>query len=204
MADHTLPIEDDQQEADREKGGAKILRLEFCRRNEEERLGQLQVRQNRSKSDDHRGDPARAASSTVVAGMRKRWPSFSAGQTEQIKIEKMLLPEDRLHVAADEVENNHTARKTEDAGVQEHRAEKLPGIRAIDAAIAEAQVVNDDGRDVESILERNSFYLYLFGLAGGEVGHLFHARDDRAVCRAPGGVAAVVVAFATYSARTWS
>ena len=58
----------------------------------------------------------------------------------------MFLPEDRLHVAADEVENNHTARKTEDAGVQEHRAEKLPGIRAIDATIAEAQVVNDDGR----------------------------------------------------------
>src|SRR5262249_40583036 len=53
---------------------------------------------------------------------------------------------DRLQVAADEVENNHTARKTEDAGVQEHRAEKLPGIRAIDASVAEAQVFNDGGR----------------------------------------------------------
>ena len=32
------------------------------------------------------------------------------------------------------------------AGVQEHGAEKLPGIRAIDAPIAEAQVFNDGGR----------------------------------------------------------
>ena len=55
----------------------------------------------------------------------------------------MFLPKDRFHVAADEVEDDHIAHKTEDAGMQEHRAEKLPGVGLIDAAIAEAQILGD-------------------------------------------------------------
>ena len=54
------------------------------------------------------------------------------------------------------------------------------------------------GRDVESILgQKHFFYLYLFGLAGGEVGHLFLMPATTVLFAAPGGVAAVVVAFAT-------
>ena len=54
------------------------------------------------------------------------------------------------------------------------------------------------GRDVESILGQKHFlYLYLAGLVGGEVGHLFLMPATTVLFAAPGGVAAVVVAFAT-------
>ena len=54
------------------------------------------------------------------------------------------------------------------------------------------------GRDVESILGQKHFlYLYLAGLVGGELGHLFLMPATTVLLAAPGGVAAVVVAFAT-------
>jgi len=54
------------------------------------------------------------------------------------------------------------------------------------------------GRDLESILgQKHFFYLYLVGLLGGEVGHLFLMPATTVLFAAPGGVAAVVVAFAT-------
>jgi rhomboid family protein len=54
------------------------------------------------------------------------------------------------------------------------------------------------GRDVESIFGQKHFlYLYLAGLVGGELGHLFLMPSRTVLLAAPGGVAAVVVAFAT-------
>ena len=54
------------------------------------------------------------------------------------------------------------------------------------------------GRDVESILGQKHFLsLYLAGLVGGEVGHLFLMPATTVLLAAPGGMAAVVVAFAT-------
>ena len=54
------------------------------------------------------------------------------------------------------------------------------------------------GRDVESIFGQKHFlYLYLVGLIGGEVGHLFLMPATTVLLAAPGGVAAVIVAFAT-------
>lgn len=54
------------------------------------------------------------------------------------------------------------------------------------------------GRDVESIFgQKHFFYLYLTGLVGGELGHLFLMPAATVLLAAPGGVAAVVVAFAT-------
>ena len=54
------------------------------------------------------------------------------------------------------------------------------------------------GRDVESIVGQKHFlYLYLAGLVGGEVGHLFLMPATTVLLAAPGGVAAVVIAFAT-------
>jgi len=54
------------------------------------------------------------------------------------------------------------------------------------------------GRDLESILgQRHFLYLYLAGAIGGELGHLFLMPDDSILLAASGGVAAVVVAYAT-------
>ncbi len=54
------------------------------------------------------------------------------------------------------------------------------------------------GRDVESILgQRHFLYLYLSGAIGGELGHLFLMPTDTILLAATGGVAAVVVAYAT-------
>ena len=54
------------------------------------------------------------------------------------------------------------------------------------------------GRDVESIFGQKHFlYLYLAGLVGGELGHLFLMPANTVLCAAAGGTAAVVVAFAT-------
>jgi rhomboid family protein len=54
------------------------------------------------------------------------------------------------------------------------------------------------GRDVESILGQKHFlYLYLAGLVGGELSHLFLMPATTVLLAAPGGIAAVVVAFAT-------
>src|SRR6267142_6949722 len=54
------------------------------------------------------------------------------------------------------------------------------------------------GRDVESILgQRHFLYLYLAGAIGGELGHLFLMPSDTVLMAASGGVAAVVVAYAT-------
>jgi len=54
------------------------------------------------------------------------------------------------------------------------------------------------GRDLESILgQRHFLYLYLAGAIGGELGHLFLMPPDTVLLAASGGVAAVVVAYAT-------
>lgn len=54
------------------------------------------------------------------------------------------------------------------------------------------------GRDVESIFGQKHFlYLYLAGLIGGELGHLFLMPATTVLLAASGGSAAVVVAFAT-------
>lgn len=54
------------------------------------------------------------------------------------------------------------------------------------------------GRDLESILESRHFlYLYLCGGIAGELGHLFLMPSNSVLYGASGGVAAVVVAYAT-------
>jgi len=54
------------------------------------------------------------------------------------------------------------------------------------------------GRDLESILgQRHFLYLYLAGTVGGELGHLFLMPVDTILFGASGGVAAVLVAYAT-------
>jgi membrane associated rhomboid family serine protease len=54
------------------------------------------------------------------------------------------------------------------------------------------------GRDLETILGRRHFlYLYFAGTFGGELGHLFLMPSSSTLFAASGGVAAVVVAYAT-------
>jgi len=54
------------------------------------------------------------------------------------------------------------------------------------------------GRDVESILGQRQFvYLFLSGAVGGELGHLFLMPSDTVLYAASGGVAALVIAYAT-------
>ena len=54
------------------------------------------------------------------------------------------------------------------------------------------------GRDLESILgQRHFLYLYLAGAVGGEMGHLFLMPADSVLLASSGGVAAVLVAYAT-------
>ena len=54
------------------------------------------------------------------------------------------------------------------------------------------------GRDVEAIIGQRQFlFLYLFGAFSGELGHLFLMPSNCAVFAASGGVAAVLIAFAT-------
>src|SRR5690242_9804142 len=54
------------------------------------------------------------------------------------------------------------------------------------------------GRDLESILGQKHFgYLYLSGIIGGELSHLFLMPSDAVLFAASGGIAAVIVAYAT-------
>ncbi len=54
------------------------------------------------------------------------------------------------------------------------------------------------GRDIESILgQRHFVYLFLCGAVGGELGHLFLMPEETALYGASGGVAAIVIAYAT-------
>ncbi|MGH8094430.1 MAG: rhomboid family intramembrane serine protease [Chthoniobacterales bacterium] len=54
------------------------------------------------------------------------------------------------------------------------------------------------GRDLESILGQKHFlYLFLCGVIGGELGHLFLMPSTTVLVAASGGISAVVVAFAT-------
>lgn len=54
------------------------------------------------------------------------------------------------------------------------------------------------GRDLETILgQRHFLYLYFAGAFGGELGHLFLMPSSSTLFAASGGVAAVVVAYAT-------
>src|SRR5207247_256151 len=54
------------------------------------------------------------------------------------------------------------------------------------------------GRDLELILgQRHFLYLYLAGAIGGELGHLFLMPPGSVLLAASGGVAAIVVAYAT-------
>ena len=90
--------------------------------------------------------PPGAASEHGGRGHEEKVAELAADDAEKVKIKKMLLPEDRLHIAPDEIENEHVAGETEDAGVQKHRAEKLPGVGLVDPAIAQAEILRDDGR----------------------------------------------------------
>lgn len=54
------------------------------------------------------------------------------------------------------------------------------------------------GRDIESILgQRHFLYLFLGGAIGGELGHLFLMPSETLLYAASGGVAAVLIAYAT-------
>ena len=54
------------------------------------------------------------------------------------------------------------------------------------------------GRDIESILgQRHFLYLFLSGAIGGELGHLFLMPSETLLYAASGGVAAVLIAYAT-------
>jgi len=54
------------------------------------------------------------------------------------------------------------------------------------------------GRDIESILgQRHFLYLFLSGALGGEFGHLFLMPSETLLYGASGGVAAVLIAYAT-------
>ena len=54
------------------------------------------------------------------------------------------------------------------------------------------------GRDIESILgQRHFLYLFLSGAVGGELGHLFLMPSETILYAASGGVAAVLIAYAT-------
>ena len=54
------------------------------------------------------------------------------------------------------------------------------------------------GRDIESILgQRHFLYLFLIGAMAGEFGHLFLMPSDALLYGATGGVAAVLIAYAT-------
>src|SRR5438477_1047317 len=54
------------------------------------------------------------------------------------------------------------------------------------------------GRDIESILgQRHFLYLFVSGAIGGELGHLFVMPSQTLLYAASGGVAAVVIAYAT-------
>jgi membrane associated rhomboid family serine protease len=54
------------------------------------------------------------------------------------------------------------------------------------------------GRDIESILgQRHFVYLFLSGAIGGELGHLFLMPAETLLYAASGGIAAIVIAYAT-------
>jgi len=54
------------------------------------------------------------------------------------------------------------------------------------------------GRDLESIFGQRTFlYLFLIGAVGGELGHLFLMPSDTVLYGASGGVAAILIAYAT-------
>ena len=54
------------------------------------------------------------------------------------------------------------------------------------------------GRDIESILgQRHFLYLFISGAIGGELGHLFLMPANTVLYAASGGVAAIVIAYAT-------
>lgn len=54
------------------------------------------------------------------------------------------------------------------------------------------------GRDIESILgQRHFFYLFASGAIGGELGHLFLMPSETILYAASGGVAALLIAYAT-------
>src|SRR5436853_3543054 len=54
------------------------------------------------------------------------------------------------------------------------------------------------GRDIESIMGQRQFlYLFLSGAIGGELGHLFLMPSETLLYAASGGVAAVLIAYAT-------
>ena len=54
------------------------------------------------------------------------------------------------------------------------------------------------GRDIEAILGQRQFlYLFLIGAMGGELGHLFLMPSDALLYGTTGGVAAVLIAYAT-------
>jgi membrane associated rhomboid family serine protease len=54
------------------------------------------------------------------------------------------------------------------------------------------------GRDLESILGQKHFcYLYLCGIAGGELSHLFLMPTNAVLLGASGGIAAIIITYAT-------
>ena len=73
-------------------------------------------------------------------------PELATDRTSEIKIKKMALANNRLDVAAEKVKHERVQGEMPWAIVQEHGANKLPGVGVAHGAIADAEIVAHETR----------------------------------------------------------
>ena len=69
---------------------------------------------------------------------------FARKRARKIKKKKLPLADDRFHVAAEQIQNEHVSEQMPGPVVQEDGGKKLPSISRVNAAIAQAEVLADE------------------------------------------------------------
>ena len=69
---------------------------------------------------------------------------FSCDRARKIQEEKLPLPNDRFHVAAEQIQNEHVPDQMPRPVVQEDGGKKLPSVGRMNTAITQAEVLADE------------------------------------------------------------
>lgn len=70
---------------------------------------------------------------------------LAAKRSEEVKEQELALPDDGFNIAPNKIKDQYVGREMPDAMMEQWRREKLPGISVIDPAIAQGEVIQNEG-----------------------------------------------------------
>jgi hypothetical protein len=140
VTNDTVAIDYEQDRTEHNKRGGNMFGLYLHRHDEKNRVRHFQLRENRAEGDDQCGDAAGSCKQNRRRRQKEKVTQLTADRATEIKIKKMLLPDDALEVAPDEVKHTDICGEGENARMQKQGGEKLPRVGMIDPAVTQPKI----------------------------------------------------------------